>query len=587
MRNNAAVKVLIDVARTLAKQNIAFRGSDRDDDGNFVQIAKLVARHNKNFQIWLDNSKMRPYRATYLSPSSQNEFIHLLSEEVREKILIKISEAQAFSVLADTTPDISHKDIMSLVIRITSMEGSPQEYLLSVTEVRDKTGEGLSNSILMNLNTREVNLDNLCFQSYDFASSMSGIFKGTQKKLSEKLGRNIVYIPCQAHRTNTIVENSCSSSLVITEMFGILESLYVFFTSSTKRYAQIYDSFKKIENALNLRNLSKTRWVMRAESLNAVWISYEIIADTLYDITNSAKFDNKSKVQASALYKKVLSFEFLVAVYFMKNIMYKTKNLTEKLQSEMLNILDAMKLTKTCTNMLSQIKQSDEEINNLISSAMEFPKKLEIDYKSEFDKHHRRRKKPQRIDENPDSQVEFSISEFYRKEFRCVLNHLDILMNDNVAASISSVESFSILQPPSDLTNCSLENVKQLTTLYPKSCDVDIYALQAELQQFIYHSDGNLKNTATVSEAAEFASKNKSVFPLVHQCYQILLTAPVTVASNERAFSRLKFIKTAIRSTMADDRLESLMLLNYHKELTDNIDMSNVLEKWANRVIKV
>lgn len=331
MRNNAAVKVLIDVARTLAKQNIAFRGSDQDDDGNFVQIAKLVARHNKNFQIWLDNSKMRPYRATYLSPSSQNEFIHLLSEEVREKILIKISEAQAFSVLADTTPDISHKDIMSLVIRITSMEGSPQEYLLSVTEVRDKTGEGLSNSILMNLNTREVNLDNLCFQSYDFASSMSGIFKGTQKKLSEKLGRNIVYIPCQAHRTNTIIENSCSSSLVITEMFGILESLYVFFTSSTKRYAQIYDSFKKIENALNLRNLSKTRWVMRAESLNAVWISYEIIADTLYDITNSAKFDNKSKVQASALYKKVLSFEFLVAVYFMKNIMYKTKNLTEKL----------------------------------------------------------------------------------------------------------------------------------------------------------------------------------------------------------------------------------------------------------------
>lgn len=85
MRSNAAVKVLIDVARTLAKQSIAFRGSDRDDDGNFLQIARLVARHNKNFQLWLDDAKMCPYPTTYLSPSSQNEFIQLLSEEVREK----------------------------------------------------------------------------------------------------------------------------------------------------------------------------------------------------------------------------------------------------------------------------------------------------------------------------------------------------------------------------------------------------------------------------------------------------------------------------------------------------------------------
>lgn len=91
----------------------------------------------------------------------------------------------------------------------------------------------------------------------------------------------------------------------------------------------------------------------------------------------------------------------------MKNIIYKTKNLTEKLRKEMLNILDAMTLTKTCTNILSKIKESDEEINNLISSVIEYAKKFEIDYKSKFEKYHRCPKKPQCIDENPDSEVKF------------------------------------------------------------------------------------------------------------------------------------------------------------------------------------
>lgn len=130
------------------------------------------------------------------------------------------------------------------------------------------------------------------------------------------------------------------------------------------------------------------------------------------------KFDNKNKVQASAFYKKVIFFEFLIAVYFMKNIIYKTKNLTEKLQREMLNILDAMTLTETCTNILSKIKESDEKINNLISSSIEYAKKFEIDYKSKFEKHHHCCKKPQCINEHPDSEVEFSIYENYRKRIQ-------------------------------------------------------------------------------------------------------------------------------------------------------------------------
>ena len=51
-RNREAVKVLLDVTRTLARQGLSFRGagSEKDGNGNFHQITKLIARHSPPFR---------------------------------------------------------------------------------------------------------------------------------------------------------------------------------------------------------------------------------------------------------------------------------------------------------------------------------------------------------------------------------------------------------------------------------------------------------------------------------------------------------------------------------------------------------
>ena len=47
-RNRESIEILLDVARTLARQGIAFRGSssEKDETGNFRQIVNLLARHS-------------------------------------------------------------------------------------------------------------------------------------------------------------------------------------------------------------------------------------------------------------------------------------------------------------------------------------------------------------------------------------------------------------------------------------------------------------------------------------------------------------------------------------------------------------
>ena len=41
-QNTEVITILLDVARTLARQGIAFRGDGDDKDGNFQQITRLV-----------------------------------------------------------------------------------------------------------------------------------------------------------------------------------------------------------------------------------------------------------------------------------------------------------------------------------------------------------------------------------------------------------------------------------------------------------------------------------------------------------------------------------------------------------------
>jgi hypothetical protein len=62
-------------------------------------------------------------------------------------------------------------------------------------------------------------------------------------------------------------------------------------------------------------------------------------------------------------------------------------------------------------------------------------------------------------------------------------------------------------------------------------------------------------------------------YPNVSITYQILLIVPVTVASAERSFSKLKLLKNCLRSTMLQERLNGLGMCCIEKDVLDNIDL--------------
>ena len=62
----------------------------------------------------------------------------------------------------------------------------------------------------------------------------------------------------------------------------------------------------------------------------------------------------------------------------------------------------------------------------------------------------------------------------------------------------------------------------------------------------------------------------------VCKLFQLLLVMPATNAESERAFSSLRRVKSYLRSTMSQERLNHLMVLHIHKDRTDSLNAIDI-----------
>ena len=272
---------------------------------------------------------MKPYSVKYLSATSQNEFINILAEGVKGRIVKEIDSAEMYSVMVDTSPDTANTDRLVVAVRYINEENQHKERVLEMKETTDKTGEGQAKDTLQSLDSKIGNRDGLVYQSYDYTASMSGNVKGAQKCLQTLIGRSVPYIPCQGHRSNIFIDH-CSKTALFTEMYNILEALYVFFSKSCKRDSVLCEELKNIENALKQRNLSKTRWVYRGESIEAMWVSFKAIKDALLTLSTMDGVESLDQARAASLHDKVLKFDFIFSLMFIRLIMKKKKFLQLK-----------------------------------------------------------------------------------------------------------------------------------------------------------------------------------------------------------------------------------------------------------------
>jgi hypothetical protein len=89
----------------------------------------------------------------------------------------------------------------------------------------------------------------------------------------------------------------------------------------------------------------------------------------------------------------------------------------------------------------------------------------------------------------------------------------------------------------------------------------------------------------TILEMSIYIRKHKlvEVYLYIDIALRIILCIPSTNCSAERSFSTLNRVKSYLRSTMSEERLNSLAILNIESDLTKKLDYKDVIEEFAHK----
>ena len=522
----------------------------------------------------------------YLSPTIQNELITTLSNSLERQLILEIKSAPFYSVIIDTTQDMAKVDQLSLTIRYAKLihdeSGRPKEVQIKETflgfyECRSQTAANMSEQILQLLRDKQLSLDRCRGQGYDGASTMSGVYGGVQKRLLDQQPLAI-YVHCATHNLNLVLNDAVSAVREVEACFTTMQELYVFFGHSIRRW----DLLASItgESSVTLKRLNPTRWAGRLTSLIGIKHRYSDVVKALTRIIleHTSRAEREEAVRLKAVIQR---FEFVLLIVVLGKVMSAINVASTYLQSRDADLFQARKHLKTAYDDLSAYRN---DFANVVSEARrlcsvwgaetEFANKRTGKTKRHFDD----LCEDSRLS-NPEDR--FRVSVYYR-----LIDTVTSQLSRRFTAMNEVIDSFSILFP-ANLVAADEDAIRTAAEDLQKrySCDLT-EGFPIQLLTFVASLKSEIVKLSTVQQLArlltvEYAAMS-TAFPDVVTALKLFLTLPVTVASAERSFSKLRLIKSYLRSTMNQDRLRSLALLSIEAQSAESLETDQIIDDFAN-----
>jgi hypothetical protein len=309
--------------------------------GFFCQLIEFLTEFDPIIKDHLRRVVDKEVQNHYLSHKIQNELISLLANEIKEEIRRKILKAKYFLVILDCTPDLSHEEQMSIVIRCVNVEDASEvkveEFFLGFIKVDDTLGLGLFKRLEDTLVDLKLNIDDIRGQSYDNGSNMKGKHQGVQKRLLD-VNPRAFYVPCGYHILNFALCDMAKSCVKARNFFGYVQKVYTLFSDLTHRW----DDLRTYVKGLSPKALLVTCWESHIESVKAIRSQAAKLRDALIEISNSSK-DDVVMAEAKGLCNNALEdFEFLISLCIWYKILDKVNWVSQVLQKEEIDLENAI-----------------------------------------------------------------------------------------------------------------------------------------------------------------------------------------------------------------------------------------------------
>ena len=113
----------------------------------------------------------------------------------------------------------------------------------------------------------------------------------------------------------------------------------------------------------------------------------------------------------------------------------------------------------------------------------------------------------------------------------------------------------------------------EIMRLYAQDFNQELLKSQLTILKTHFKDHSEPVRLSVIHEFLTNLGEARSLLSEVVKLLNLILVMPATNATSERSFSALKRVKTFLWSSMKQSRLNHLMLLHVHKDITDNLDL--------------
>ncbi|XP_075665956.1 uncharacterized protein LOC142635730 [Castanea sativa] len=372
--NRLRLKTSIECAQWLAFQACAFRVHDESLDSK--NRASVVLKN-------------APQNAKYTSPTIQKEILHILASNVQNAIREEIEDVK-FCILVDEAQDESKKKQMTIILRFVDKNGFLKERFFHVVHVRDTTALTLKKEICAVLSRYNLHIENIQGQGYDGASNMRGEWNGLQA-LFLKECPYAYYVHYMAHRLQLALVIASREVKVVHQFFDHLTNSINIVVGSSKHNDELkYAQEEQIENMIasneietrrganqigTLQRAGDTCWGPHFQSICSLIKKFDATCKVINTISKEGA-NYKQRDDAKGAYQVLTSFEFVLILHMIKEIMGITNILCQALQQHSQDLLNAMHLVSTTKSLIQKLR--DDGWEPLLDSVTSFCGQHEI-----------------------------------------------------------------------------------------------------------------------------------------------------------------------------------------------------------------
>ena len=430
------------------------------------------------------------------------------------------------------------------------------------------SGQGLVTTITDCLkNDLELNISDCRGQAYDGAGAVAGKNKGLSSLITA-VNSLALYTHCFSHQLNLSIQKGCSIPSV-RDMLESVKNLCYFFKFSPPRLEYLDQSSKKYfsreKTQVRLKDVCRTRWVQRIKGLSL----FEEIFVAVYDAIDRMTLELKGEQAAKASSRlKHFTFPFIANLVLTRCIFDITLPVTLQLQSKSIDIFNGISLINALKNTLRCLLLNVEEEHKKWYKVVKDLAEEVIMEETTPRICGRQKHRANTVANTP--------SEYYRRTItQPLLEYLVTQMSERFSEE-SMISYYGLSLIPSNLSNIKYfqtdKDWKKSFFVFANFYRYDFPNFSGLFSECDLWSDYWELQDSLPDNITTTIKRMPVGFENIKIALQIMGTLPVTSCTCERSFSSMKLLKNYQRSTMSNDRLNSLSLMYVHQEIVPNID---------------